>query len=51
MVVTDEVRARKGPGGAPEGPGGALRFLATSKWDFADVDVFAFICFTDFDGF
>ncbi len=43
-----------GPGGAPEGPrrgpGGALRFLATSKSDFAGFDVF-FSFVTDFDGF
>jgi hypothetical protein len=40
---------RRGPGGAPEGPsgprrgpGGALRFLGTSKSDFADVVGFVF---------
>ena len=39
------------PGGAPEGPGGALLFLGTSKSDFADFVSLFFQFFTDFDGF
>ena len=43
--------ARRGPGGAPEGPSGprrgpgvALRFLGTSKSDFADFDFVFYMC-------
>ena len=42
-MVVFPLYSRRGPEGPRRGPGGALRFLGTSKSDFADVDGFVFL--------